>query len=97
MVIVTFERWVFIYKRFQLQGFHWKIWCYEWMVADRGWWLTRVAHIWRYLACEERPGELARSLGGPIQLYYISAMCLISYKSRLYFALVKSVLKLQSY
>ena len=29
--------------------------------------------------------------------YYISAMCLISYKSRLYFALVKSILKLQSY
>ena len=67
------------------------------MVAYRGLWLTRVAHLWKYLAGKEQPGELTRSLGGFLQLLYISAMCLISYKSRLYFALVKSVLKLQSY
>ena len=48
------------------------------MVAYRRWWLTRVAHTWRYLACEEQPGELAQSLGGFLQLlYYLSH---VSYK-----------------
>ena len=63
---------------FQLQGFHWKILAL-WVdgCLYRGWWLTRVAHIWRYLACEEQPGELAHSLGGPIQLLYLSH---VSYK-----------------
>ena len=67
------------------------------MVAYRGSWLTRVAHLFKYLAGKEQPGDLTRSLGGFLQLLYISAMCLISYKSRFYFALVKSVSKLQSY
>ena len=34
------------------------------MVGYRGLWLTRVAHLWKYLAGKEQPGELTRSLGG---------------------------------
>ena len=33
------------------------------MVAYRGSWLTRVAHLWKYLAGKEQPGELTRSFG----------------------------------
>ena len=48
------------------------------MVAYRGSWLTRVAHLWKYLAGKEQPGELTRSLGGFLQLlYYLSH---VSYK-----------------
>ena len=54
-----------------------KFWHNGWMVAYRGRWLTRVAHTWRYLACEEQPGELAHSLGGFLQLLYLSHL---SYK-----------------
>ena len=47
------------------------------MVAYRGSWLTRVAHLWKYLAGKEQPGELTCSLGGFLQSLYLSH---VSYK-----------------
>ena len=76
MVIVTYERWAFT-RCSNYRALTEKFWHYGWMVAYRGWWLTRVAHTWRYLDCEEWPGELAHSLGGFLQLLYLSH---VSYK-----------------
>ena len=77
VVIVTYERWAFT-RCSDYRALTENFWHYVWMVAYRGWWLTRVADTWRYLACEEPPGELAQSLGGFLQLlYYLSH---VSYK-----------------
>lgn len=35
-------------KRFQLQGFNWKIWCFGSVVAYGRWSFVRVGHTWRF-------------------------------------------------